>query len=168
LAGLESESTRARTIETLLSEYRAAAAHGSRTETALQFIESYAAPLAKAYVEGHDALDPKLRLALLTQLTSYADARTLPAHIFALQVYAKTSQHVDEAIWACQVAQRLEDPALAEALFEVFERIDLPNRDGRRLSVHLERAMRHNVRRELAGAFARAARVSDRASRQLQ
>jgi hypothetical protein len=30
-------------------------------------------------------------------------------------------------------------------LFEAFERVDLPNRDGRRLSVHLERAMQHNV-----------------------
>ncbi len=142
---LGQDSTRAKTIEALLAEYDQAAQHGSLKDEAKAFIDMYAGPLAQAYVDGHDALPEKLRIALMTKLVSFNDKRTTPAHVKALQVYAQSRTGADEAIWACQAGQRLEDDRLAPALFAVFAAIDMASDDGRRLSRHLMSAMRHNL-----------------------
>lgn len=141
---LASDATRAQAIGALLSEYEDAARNGSQTPEARDFVDRYAEPLAEAYVSGHATLDPKLRLKLITRLVSFHDARTVPAHLQALKAYADTQQFADEAIWACQAAQRLRDDRLSAGLFAVFEAIDMAADDGRRLSRHLREAMLRN------------------------
>ncbi len=144
-AELAQDSTREQTIRTLLSEYAEAAKHGSGKDEAKAFIERYAGPLAQAYVDGHDALPPELRVQLSTILVSFKDARTVPAHTKALLVYAKSGEGIDEAIWACQAGQRLKDEQFGSALLAVFEAIDMSSDDGHRLSRHLTKAMRNNL-----------------------
>jgi hypothetical protein len=142
---LSSSVTRERVILELLEQFRSVAKNGTKTPPARAFVDRYAGDLAGAYVAGRDDLAPTTRLQLLTQLLSYDDARTAPAHIKALSVYAQTGAGVDEAILACQAAARLKLPGFAPSLMAAFDAIDMPNKDHRRLSVHLARAMQENA-----------------------
>jgi hypothetical protein len=165
-AALASESTREQTIQTLLEEYVEAAKHGSATPEAKAFIDRYAGPLAEAYAEGHGALGEKLRLDLMTKLVSFKDTRTVPAHSKALQVYADAHTGVDEAIWACQAAQRLTDERLAAPLMLAFDNIDMADDDGRRLGRHLVEAMLNNKSPKWTGRLkARLGEALERPSR---
>ncbi len=141
IAKLGDPTTRAQTLRQLLSEYKEAAKHGSEKSEAKQFINDYAAAMANAYVDGHDSLDEKLRLELMTMFRSFKDARTVPAHVKALRVYAETQSGADEAIWACQAAQLLGDERLSAPMMAAFENINRLDKAGRRLSTHLATAM---------------------------
>jgi hypothetical protein len=142
IAQLEDPETRAKTLEGLIAEYKESAKHGSEKPEAKAFIEDYAAAMAEAYAAGHDSLDEKLRLELMTMLHSFKDARTVPAHAKALEVYAETQAGADEAIWACQAAQYLGDERLSAPLMKVFVNIDRLDNAGRRLGNHVAKAMR--------------------------
>ncbi|HEX2733514.1 MAG TPA: hypothetical protein VHM70_18010 [Polyangiaceae bacterium] len=144
-AELAADATRERSVLDLLSQFRQVASNGTRTDEAVAFIDRYAEPLTQAYVAGSDSLRDSTRLALLTQLLSYEDPRTVPAHVKALNVYAKTSTRVDEAILACQAATRLPSESFDAPLLAAFDAINMPNKDDRRLSVHLARALRKNA-----------------------
>lgn len=143
-AALAEPSTRAGAIRRVLDEYSEAAKHGSSTPEAQRFIERYAGPLAEAYVAGHSSLDEKLRIELVTKLVSFNHPGAVPAHRKALQAYATSRGGTEEAIWACQAAQRMRDERFVEALLDAFDAVDMADDDRHRLGRHLLAAMRNN------------------------
>lgn len=144
-AALANPASRGAAVRTVLDEYARAAQHGSTKPQAQRFIDRYVGPLAEAYVAGHSSLDEKLRIELMTKLVSFNDPRAVPAHVKALQVYAATQGGTEEAIWACQAAQRMKDERLAEPLLEAFDAVDMADDDRHRLGRHLVAAMRNNA-----------------------
>ncbi len=170
IAALKDPSTVEQGVNELMERYKQVARNGSQTPEARAFVDQYAEALATAYVDQYAALQPKTRLALSTQLLSFADPRTVPAHAHALQVYGKDNSGTDDAIAACLAAQRLKDDRFAPALMAAFAGIQMATDDGNRLGRHLLPAMVHNaspswvnkLREYLSGPIQRPGRFDDR------
>lgn len=129
----------------LIGQFGAAAANGTGTTEARAFVASYAGPLSDAFVDQYAAISPKTRGSLLNLLLSFDDPRAIPAHQKAIQNYAATGTSPNDAIAACQAAQRMKDDRLANALLTAFQKLDMSDKDGRRFSRHLQAAMLFNA-----------------------
>lgn len=145
VSALSDASSREPTIKSLISDFDRIAANGTTTPEAQAFIDEYASPLTQTFVDAHNEISAETRLALINLLVSFEDQRTAPAHAKAIEHYANTAQSVDEAIWACQAAQRIKSQELASALLAAFEKIDASDKGGRRFARHLSAAMVHNA-----------------------
>ena len=143
--GLSRAATRQRTIQQVIARFDTLAKNGTQKPEAQSFIARYAEPLSTAFVEGYDDLAPTTRINLVNLLVSFQHPDGVPAAVHALESYAKSAQQTEEAIWACRLLQKVPSSSAASALMNVFNSIDMSNKNGRRVSAHLERAMLKNA-----------------------
>jgi hypothetical protein len=154
--GEGSGEQRAQAVEQAIAEYDVAARNGTTSEPARAFVREYAAALTRVAVENYGQLPPKTRQSLINLLVSFDVPQTSPAFAAALTSYAKTKQDTDSAIWAARGAAKQPSPEIAAALVQVWQALDMSDKDCRRLSAHLSPALRANARAEWVPFLGRA------------
>ncbi len=163
-------ATRSAAVDELVQRYSAVARNGTMTEPARAFANEYASPASAAYVAATEELSDKQRLALIKTLVALNHDATAPALAHAISRYTAEGLGVEEAILACQGAQKLHAPEIKRALLESYAGIDTSNADGLRYSRHLAAAMSaqrdaawtDTFARELEKPLARPARFDDK------
>lgn len=138
---LSEASSRAAAVDELVRRYAAAARNGTQTEPARQFANQYAKSASQAYVDAGDELSDKQRLELIKTLVASNHDETAPALAHAITRYTTTGVGVEEAIYACQGAQRIHSPEIQSSLLASYAALDTSNADGLRYSRHLATAM---------------------------
>lgn len=138
---LSTPSSRGAAVDELVQRYAAAARNGTQTELARQFATRYAEPASQAYIDSGSELTDKQRLELVKTLVALSHDETAPALAHAITRYTTNGVGVEEAIYACQGAQRLHAPEIQRSLLASYTAVDTSNADGLRYSRHLATAM---------------------------
>lgn len=141
IAKLGQSATRAAAVDELVQRYGAVARNGTQTEPARAFASQYAKPASDAYVAAESELSDAQRLALLKTLVALSHEATAPALALAITRYVTQGSGVEEAILACQGAQRFRSAELQRSLLDAYRSLDTSNADGLRFSRHLSAAL---------------------------
>lgn len=138
---LGTASTRSAAVEELVTRFAAIARNGTQTDAARAFADQYSKAAGDAYIAGIETLSEAQRLNLVKTLVALSHSEATPALAHAISRYATTGAHVEEAILACQAAQRQRSPEFQGRLLEAYHAIDTSDPDGLRYSRHLAAAM---------------------------
>lgn len=141
IAKLGDKATRGAAVDELVQRYAAVARNGTQTEPARAFASQYAKPAGDAYIAATSELAESQRLALVKTLVALSHEDTAPALAHAITRYTTQNSGVEEAILACQGAQRLRSGDLQRSVLDAYRALDTSNADGLRFSRHLAAAL---------------------------